>query len=169
MFITDGKFFVSEESATKQELKVLHKTIKKVEEDIERFSFNTSVSTFMICTNELTDLKCNKREILEPLTIILAPYAPHIAEEVWKNLGHTETISYTTFPTFDEKYLVESSFEYPVSINGKTKFNLQLELSLSKEDVEKAVLDNEQTQKYLEGKAIKKVIVVPGKIVNVVV
>jgi len=169
MFITDGKFFVSDDAATKQELKVLHKTIKKVEEDIERFSFNTSVSTFMICTNELTDLKCNKREILEPLTILLAPYAPHIAEEVWKNLGHAETISYATFPTFNEKYLVESSFEYPISINGKTKFNLALELSLNKEEVEKVVLENEQTQKYLDGKSIKKVIVVHGKIVNVVV
>jgi leucyl-tRNA synthetase len=169
LFTVSGKFEVSNEAATKQELKVLHKTIKKVKEDIERFSFNTSVSTFMICTNELTDLKCNKREILEPLTIILSPYAPHIAEEVWKNLGHETSITFAAFPTCNESYLVESSFEYPISINGKTKFNLELELSLSKEDVEKVVLANEQMIKFLDGKPTKKVIVVPGKIVNVVV
>jgi len=169
LFTVSGKFEVSKDAATKQELKVLHKTIKKVKEDIERFSFNTSVSTFMICTNELTDLKCNKREILEPLTIILAPYAPHIAEEVWKNLGHETSITFAAFPTCNESYLVESSFEYPISINGKTKFNLELELSLSKDDVEKAVLANEQMIKFLDGKPTKKVIVVPGKIVNVVV
>ena len=169
LFTASGKFEVSNEAATKQELKVLHRTIKKVKEDIERFSFNTSVSTFMICTNELTDLKCNKREILEPLTIILAPYAPHIAEEVWKNLGHETSITFAAFPVCNESYLVESSFEYPISINGKTKFNLELELSLSKDDVEKAVLANEQMIKFLDGKATKKVIVVPGKIVNVVV
>ena len=169
LFINDGKFFVSNETPTKQELKVLHKTIKKVKEDIERFSFNTSVSNFMICVNELTELKCNKREILEQLTILLSPYAPHIAEEVWKNLGHNTSITFATFPTCNESYLVESSFEYPISINGKTKFNLPLELSLDKEAVETAVLSDEQTQKYLDGKPIKKIIVVHGRIVNVVV
>jgi len=169
LFITDGKFMVSDESPTKQELKALHKTIKKVKEDIERFSFNTSVSNFMICVNELTDLKCNKREILEQLTILLSPYAPHIAEEVWKNLGHEKSITFATFPTCNESYLVESSFEYPISINGKTKFNLELDLSLDKQAVETVVLSNEQTQKYLDGKSIKKIIVVHGRIVNVVV
>ena len=160
---------VSDETATKPELKILHKTIKKITSDIENFSFNTSVSNFMICVNELTELKCNKREILEPLAIIIAPYAPHIAEELWKKLGHTESITYAKFPEANESYLVESAFNYPVSFNGKTRFFQEYDLSLSKEAVEKEVLSLEQTQKYLEGKTPKKVIVVHNKIVNIVV
>jgi len=162
-------FFVSEEPATKPELKILHKTIKKITNDIENFSFNTSVSNFMICVNELTELKCNKREILEPLAIIIAPYAPHIAEELWSRLGHKESITYAKFPECIESYLVESAFNYPVSFNGKTRFFQEYDLSLSKEAVEKEVLTLEQTQKYLEGKTPKKVIVVHNKIVNIVV
>lgn len=160
---------ISNEPPTKPELKALHKTIKKIAGDIESFSFNTSVSNFMICVNELTDLKCNKREILEPLAIIIAPYAPHIAEELWSRLGHTETITYAKFPIVNESYLVESTFNYPVSFNGKTRFFQEYDLSLTKEELEKVVLTLEQTQKYLEGKTPKKVIVVHNKIVNIVV
>ena len=160
---------ISNDPATKVELKVLHKTIKKITSDIENFSFNTSVSNFMICVNELTDLKCNKREILEPLAIIIAPYAPHIAEELWSKLGHTESITYATFPECNESYLVESTFNYPVSFNGKTRFFQEYDLALTKEQIEKEVLTLEQTLKYLEGKTPKKVIVVHNKIVNIVV
>lgn len=166
---TTNDFSVSDEPATKPELKILHKTIRKITSDIENFSFNTSVSNFMICVNELTELKCNKREILEPLAIIIAPYAPHIAEELWKKLGHAESITYANFPEANESFLVESAFNYPVSFNGKTRFFQEYDLSLSKEAVEKEVLALEQTQKYLEGKTPKKVIVVHNKIVNIVV
>jgi leucyl-tRNA synthetase len=162
-------FYISEESATKPELKSLHKTIKKISSDIENFSFNTSVSNFMICVNELTEFKCNKREILEPLVILLSPYAPHISEELWNKLGHTESVTYATFPICIEAYLIESVFNYPVSFNGKTRFFQEYDRSLSKEDVEKEVLMLEQTHKYLEGKIPKKVIVVPNKIVNIVI
>jgi leucyl-tRNA synthetase len=160
---------ISNDAATKDELKILHKTIKKIAGDIESFSFNTSVSNFMICVNELTELKCNKRVILEPLAIIIAPYAPHLAEELWSKLGYTESITYAVFPEFKEEYLVESAFNYPVSFNGKTRFFQEYDLSLSKEAIEKEVLNLEQTQKYLEGKTPKKIIVVHNKIVNIVV
>lgn len=162
-------FSVSDESATKPELKVLHKTIKKITEDIERFSFNTSVSNFMICVNELTELKCNKREILAPLAVLISPYAPHIAEELWLKLGYNESISNAAFPICKEEFLIENSFSYPISFNGKTRFNQEFALSLSKEELETEVLKLEQTQKLLEGKSPKKVIIVPGKIVNLVV
>jgi leucyl-tRNA synthetase len=162
-------FTISEEAPTKAELKVLHKTIKKVIDDIERYSFNTSVSTFMICVNELTDLKCNKRAILTPLAVLISPYAPHVTEELWEGLGHNGSITFAQFPAYEEKHVVETAFNYPVSLNGKTKFFLELDLSLTKEDVEKEVLAQEQTTKMLEGKAPKKIIVVPNKIVNIVV
>lgn len=162
-------FSVTNEPANKQELKTLHRTIKKIAHDIEHFSFNTSVSNFMICVNELTDLKCNKREILEPLAIIISPYAPHIAEELWSKLGHTESISYAKFPELNESYVVESAFNYPVSFNGKTRFFQEYDLSLTKEQIENEVLTLEQTQKYLEGKTPKKIIVVHNKIVNIVI
>ena len=149
-------------------LKTLHKTIKKVEEDIENFSFNTSVATFMICVNELTAQKCNSREILEPLAILISPYAPHIAEELWEKLGHKESIAFATFPKFEEKYLVESSKEYPISFNGKMRFKMELPLDMSKEDIEAAVMAHEKTKQQLQGRDPKKVIVVPGKIVNIV-
>ena len=168
LYIVDGEFSVSDEEPTKDELKTLHKTIKKVEEDIANFSFNTSVSTFMIAVNELTAQKCNKRAILEPLAIIIEPYAPHIAEELWKNLGHSGSIAEVDFPAFDPKHLVESSKEYPVSFNGKMRFKIELSLDLSKEEIEAAVLAHEKTQAQLQGRTPKKVIVVPGKIVNIV-
>ncbi len=168
LYIVNNQFSVSDEAPTKEELKTLHKTIKKVEEDIENFSFNTSVSTFMIAVNELTALKCNKRAILEPLAIIIEPYAPHIAEELWSRLGHTTSISTADFPVFEAKHLVESSKEYPISFNGKMRFTMELPLDLSKDDIEKAVMAHEKTQAQLQGRAPKKVIVVPGKIVNIV-
>jgi leucyl-tRNA synthetase len=165
----DLVFTVSDEPAVRVELKVLHRTIKKVIEDIERFSFNTSVSNFMICVNELTDLKCNKRAILEPLVIIISPYAPHIAEELWQLLGNKESVTKATFPLLNEEYLIESEFAYPVSVNGKTKINVSFPLSLTKEEIEKAVLDTEDVKKLLKGDAVKKVIVVPGRIINIVI
>jgi leucyl-tRNA synthetase len=166
----DGDIYnVSDEQANKAELKTLHKTIKKINYDIENFSFNTSVSNFMICVNELTELKCNKRAILEPLAILIAPYAPHIAEELWSKLGHSESITYANFPECNESYLVETSFSYPISLNGKTKFNHEFDLSITKEELEKAVMSLDQTIKILDGKAPKKVIVVHQKIVNIVV
>jgi leucyl-tRNA synthetase len=164
-----GEFEISDEKPSAKELKTLHKTIKKTAQDIEKLSFNTSVSGFMICVNELSDLKCNNREVLTDLTIILSSYAPHITEELWSLLGNTETISTASFPDFDESKLAEDNFEYPVSFNGKTRFRIELPLSLSKEEVEKEVLAAEDCTKWLEGKAPKKVIVVPNRIVNVVV
>jgi len=168
-FDNNGNFAVSDEAPTPAELKTLHKTIKKVEEDLDRLSFNTSVSTFMIAVNELTTLKSNKWAILEPLTIILAPYAPHITEELWQLLGHTESISYAAFPAWKEEYLTENTFEYPVSINGKMRGKITFPTDKPKEEIEKEVLSSGVIDKYLEGKAPKKIIVVPNKIVNVVV
>lgn len=164
----NGDFYVSNAEATKDELKTLHKTIKKVDEDITNFSFNTSVSSFMIAVNELTAQKCNKRAVLEPLAVIISPYAPHIAEELWNKLGNNKSISTAEFPVFNEKYLIESSKTYPISFNGKMRFTMELSLHLSKEEIEKAVLSHEKTQQHLAGRTPKKVIVVPGKIVNIV-
>ncbi|MCB0457712.1 MAG: leucine--tRNA ligase, partial [Flavobacteriaceae bacterium] len=163
-----SEFYVSEESASKDSLKTLHKTIKKVQEDIENFSFNTSVSTFMIAVNELTSQKCNNREVLEPLVILISPYAPHIAEELWEKLGHDKSISTAPFPVFEEKYLVESNKEYPVSFNGKMRFKLELPLDLTLAQIEEAVMACDKTQEQLQGRTPKKVIVVPGKIINIV-
>ena len=157
------------EGASKAELKTLHKTIKKITEDIERFSFNTSVSNFMICVNELGDLKCNKRAILEPLLICLSPYAPHITEELWSLLGHKESIAFATFPLHNEEYLVDDSFTYPISFNGKMRLNIELPATLTVQEIEKEVMSREDVQKYLEGKTPKKIIIVPKKIVNIVI
>ncbi|WP_299284452.1 class I tRNA ligase family protein [uncultured Mucilaginibacter sp.] len=163
-------FRVINEAPTKAELKALHKIIKKVEDDVERFSFNTSVSSFMIAVNELTELKCAKRSILQDMVIILSPYAPHICEELWKLLGNQAgTLSYATYPKFNPEYLVEDAFSYPISINGKTKTNLNIPLSLDQKEVEEMVLADESVQKYLAGQKPKKVIVVKGRIVNMVV
>ena len=154
---------------SKDALKTLHKTIKKVGDDLERFSFNTGVSNFMICVNELTDQKCNNKQVLEQLTILISPYAPHIAEELWVRMGNKPgTISYAKFPVFNEENLIESSHEYPISFNGKMRFKLEFPLDMSKEQIEKEVLAHETAVKWLEGKDPKRVIVVPGKIVNVV-
>ncbi|MEO9662340.1 MAG: class I tRNA ligase family protein, partial [Maribacter dokdonensis] len=158
----------SEEEPSKESWKTLHKTIKKVEEDIENFSFNTSVSTFMICVNELSAQKCVSRKVLEPLAILVSPYAPHIAEELWSKLGHSESIATAPFPKFEEKYIKESDKEYPISFNGKMKFTMQLSLDLNKDEIEAAVMSHEKTQQQLAGRTPKKVIVVPGKIVNIV-
>mgnify|MGYP001222194481 FL=1 len=163
-----GDFEVSDAPASKEAMKTLHKTIKKVQEDIENFSFNTSVSTFMIAVNELSALKCNSREVLEPLAVLISPYAPHIAEELWSLLGNEGSIATAPFPEFDAKHLVESSKEYPISFNGKMRFTMELPLDLSKEEIEKAVRAHEKTKEYLGGREPKKVIVVPGKIVNFV-
>jgi leucyl-tRNA synthetase len=161
---------VSDDEPTKAELKSLHKIIRKVEEDIERFSFNTSVSSFMIAVNELTDLKCNKRAILQEMVIILSPYAPHICEELWVLLGNEAgTLSYAPFPKFNPAYLVEDAFAYPVSINGKTRVHLNISLTLDQKEIEAFVLASPDVQKYLDGKAPKKVIVVKGRIVNIVI
>lgn len=169
LFYKDSNLLITNDEPSTAELKILHKTIKKITFDIENFSYNTSVSAFMICVNELFTLKCNKKAILEPLTILLAPFAPHIAEELYQILGHNTTVCDAIFPICDEKYLVESSFKYPISFNGKVRFILELPASMAKDEVEKNTLENEQTQKHMEGKAPKKVIVVPGKIVNIVV
>ncbi len=168
LFYSGDELAISDGEPTKDELKTLHKTIKKVEEDIENFSFNTSVSTFMIAVNELTAQKCNKREILEPLLVLISPYAPHIAEELWSTLGHEESISTVAFPVFEQKHLVESTKNYPISFNGKMRFTLELSLDLSKDEIESAVMEHEKTQTQLQGRTPKKVIVVPGKIVNIV-
>ena len=164
----NGGFLVVDSAPSKESLKTLHKTIKKVEEDITNFSFNTSVSTFMICVNELAAQKCNNRDILSPLAILLAPYAPHISEELWEKLGNTTSVAYASYPMYDESYLVERSKEYPISFNGKMRFTLQLSLDLTKEEIEKAVMSHEKTIAQLAGRTPKKVIVVPGKIVNIV-
>ncbi len=163
-----GTFVAQEGVPGPEELKILHKTIRKVEEDIEGFSFNTSVSTFMICVNELTALKCNKIEILNPLAILISPYAPHIAEELWHKLGNADSIASTPFPQFNEDYLVENTKAYPISFNGKMRFTIELSLNLDKEAIEKAVLAHEKTIAQLQGRTPKRVIVVPGKIVNIV-
>jgi len=168
LYNDDNGFKVTDAEPTKDNLKTLHKTIKKVEEDIENFSFNTSVSTFMIAVNELTAQKCTSKAILEPLLILVSPYAPHISEELWEQLGHSESISTAAFPKFEEQHLVESSKNYPISFNGKMRFTMELPLDLSKDDIEAAVMANEKTQEQLQGRTPKKVIVVPGKIVNIV-
>lgn len=162
-------FELSEAEATKDELKVLHQTIKKVQDDIERFSLNTTVSQFMICTNQLTDLKCHKKAILEPLTVLISPFAPHIAEELWEKMGHTESIINAEFPLFVEEYIKENNFDYPVSFNGKMRFKIELPKSMSKVEVEQAVLAAPEAEKWLQGNPPKKIIVVPNRIVNVVI
>ncbi|MEJ2904983.1 leucine--tRNA ligase [Pedobacter panaciterrae] len=164
------QFNVSDSVPTKAELKALHKIIKKVQDDIDRFSFNTSVSSFMIAVNELTDLKCKNRQILEDLVVVLASYAPHICEELWALLGHDAgSLSYAKYPEFNPAYMVEDEFSYPISVNGKTRLNMNLSLALEPKEIEETVLADEHVQKYLEGKAPKKVIVVKGRIVNIVI
>ena len=168
LYFKEDEFAVSEEESTKEEYKILHTLIKKVVNDIDNFSFNTSVSQFMIAVNELQKLKTNKRKILEPLAIILSPYAPHVAEELWSKLGHDETIEFAPFPTFDEKYLVEDEIAYPVSFNGKLRFKLNLAADLGIPEIQQAVLADARTKEYLQGNNPKKVIIVPKKIINIV-
>ena len=159
---------VTDEVPTKDNLKTLHKTIKKVADDIENFSFNTSVSQFMICVNELSTQGCHSRAILEPLAVVISPYAPHIAEELWSLLGNKGSIATVPFPVFEPKHLVESEKEYPVSFNGKMRFTIVLPLDLTKEQIEEIVMKDERTIKQLEGRTPNKVIIVPGKIINLV-
>jgi leucyl-tRNA synthetase len=164
-----GSLLISDEAPSKDSLKTLHKTIQKISLDLERFSFNTGVSNFMIAVNELGEQKCNNRAILKDLLIMLSPYAPHISEELWVKLGYEAgSINVATFPTFNPEYLVESAFSYPISFNGKVRFSVELPVNMSKEDIEAHVLGLEKTQHYLEGNAPKKIIVVPGRIVNIV-
>ncbi len=159
----------TDEKPTDAELKVLHRTIRKIEEDTEKFSFNTAVSAFMIAVNELADIKCHKKEILENILILLVPYAPHITEELWQQLGNAGSILDASYPVLNAALLVESSKEYPVSINGKVRTNISLSLDLQQAEVEKLVLENEIVQKWLEGKAPKKIIYVKNKMINVVI
>ena len=169
LFFQNSEIFVSDDNPSKGELRTLHKTIKKITEDIERFSFNTSVSNFMICVNELTEVKCNKRLILEPLLILISPYAPHISEELWNRIGHKESISLEKFPICQEEFLINDSFNYPISFNGKMRLNIELPANLTIEEIEKEVMNRADVKKYLEDKAPKKIIIVPNKIVNIVI
>ena len=168
LYHNDETFYVSDKPPSAESLKSLHHTIKKVTEDIEHFSFNTCISAFMICVNELTAQKCNERAILEPLAILLSPFAPHLAEELWSLLENNTSIALASYPVFEEKYLVESTKNYPVSFNGKMRFTRELSLDLSPKEIEEIILADEQTQKQLQGRTPKKVIVVPGKIINIV-
>ena len=169
LFFQNSEIFVSDDNPSKGELRTLHKTIKKITEDIERFSFNTSVSNFMICVNELTEVKCNKRVILEPLLILISPYAPHISEELWNIIGHKESISLEKFPICQEEFLINDSFNYPISFNGKMRLNIELPTNLTIVEIEKEVMNRSDVKKYLEDKAPKKIIIVPNKIVNIVI
>ena len=168
LYFNDNGWQVTDEAPTPEMLKALHKTIKKVNEDIENFSFNTSVSQFMICVNELSSLKCHHRDVLAPLAVLVAPFAPHIAEELWKRLGNTESVTYAPYPVHEDKYLQEDSKEYPVSFNGKVRFKRAYATSMSVEEIEQAILADPQTAEQLQGNTPKKVIVVPNRIINIV-
>jgi leucyl-tRNA synthetase len=170
LFYENGNRIVTDNEPSKDSLKTLHKTIKKIEEDLERFSFNTGVSQFMICVNELTDQKCHEKAVLEQLLILLSPYAPHIAEELWEAIGHEAgSLSFAQFPVFNPELLVEANFSYPVSFNGKMRFTVELPADMSAADVQNTVMAMPEAEKWLEGKTPKKVIVVPGRIVNIVI
>ena len=168
LYFNDNGWQVTDEAPTPEMLKALHKTIKKVNEDIENFSFNTSVSQFMICVNELSTLKCHHRDVLAPLAVLVAPFAPHIAEELWKRLGNAESVTYAPYPVHEDKYLQEDSKEYPVSFNGKVRFKRAYATSMSVEEIEQAILADPQTAEQLQGNTPKKVIVVPNRIINIV-
>jgi leucyl-tRNA synthetase len=165
----NGKQLLNDAEPTKEELKVLHTCIKKVSEDIERFSFNTCVSGFMICVNELRSMNCSKRSVLDELVRLVAPFAPFTAEELWHQLGHQSSVCEADFPKVNETYLVQDTIAYPVSINGKKRDLVELPAGMSKEELEKAALELDKVQKWLEGQAVKKVIVVPGRMINIVV
>jgi leucyl-tRNA synthetase len=169
LYFDEKGWMVNDEPATQEELRVLHKTIKKIGEDIERFTLNTSVSQFMICVNELAALNCHKRSILEPLTIIIAPFAPHLAEELWHQFGNKETVTLAAFPVYNQQYIAENTKKYPVAVNGKTRVEMEFPLDAAQEIVEKEVLADPTIIKWMEGKAPKKVIFVKGKMINVVV
>ncbi len=164
-----GNLDVSSEKANKEELKLLHKTIKKVNEDIEKFAFNTAISTFMTLLNKLYELNCNKEEVLKPFVVMLSPFAPHISEELWCKLGHSNSVVFAEYPKYDENYIEDDSVVYPVSFNGKMRFKLEVDAGTEQEEIKKLVMEDEKSKKWIEGKDVKKIIVVPGKIVNVVV
>jgi leucyl-tRNA synthetase len=163
-----GKVWV-DEAPTAEELKILHKTIKKIEEDTERYSFNTAISTFMICINELYDAGCHKKAILEQVLVLITPYAPHFAEELWSAIGNSGLIVDAAYPIFDPKYVLETAKEYPVSINGKVRTNISIALDASEDHVREIVLGNETVQKWVEDKPVKKLIFVKGKMINIVI
>jgi leucyl-tRNA synthetase len=168
-FDKDDNCIVVDAEPTKEELKSLHKLIKKTSEDIPAFSYNTTVSAFMICLNELTALKCNKKAILEKIVVVLSPFAPHICEELWERLGNTTTVCDAEWPAYNEEYLKEDSVKYTISFNGKARFTLDFAVDATNAEIEAAVLADENSQKYIDGKPIKKVIIVPKKIVNIVI
>ena len=169
LFFDGDKWAVCEKEPTREELKSLHKLIKKVSWDIENFSYNTSVSAFMICVNELTSFKTKSKQILEPLVILLSPFAPHIAEELWHRLGHDTTVCDASWMDYKEEYLKEDNVTYAVSFNGKVRFSIEIPAGTPREEVEKTVLSHESSAKWIEGKTPKKIIVVPNKIVNIVI
>ncbi len=168
LFHENGELVISHEAASEAELKIIHRSIKKITDDIERFSFNTCISAFMICVNELQTLKCRKAEVLDPLVRLLAPFAPFITESLWKALGHQSSVHTATFPTYEAKYLVDDTFDYPIQENGKMRFNLTMPIKASKEELESLVLANDKVQQLQAGRSLKKIIVVPGRIVNLV-
>ena len=165
----NGQYLIQDEAATKDELKALHKLIKKVTNDIEQFSYNTSISAFMICVNELASLKCSKKEILNQFIIVLAPFAPHVCEELWEMLGNEGSVCDAQWPVCKEEYLVENSVNYTISFNGKARFNMEFPADASSEDIQKTVLADERSLKWMDGKSVVKIIVVPKKIVNIVI
>ena len=169
LFYKGGQWLVTDGEPTREELKAIHKLIKKVSQDIENFSFNTSIAAFMICVNELSQLKCHKRAVLSDLIVVIAPFAPHIAEELWHALGNETTVCDAVWPEYNEENLREDSVTYAVSFNGKARFNIEVAAETPREEVEKIALGHEGAQKWLEGKTVRKIIVVPGKIVNIVV
>ncbi|RLD19236.1 MAG: leucine--tRNA ligase, partial [Bacteroidetes bacterium] len=164
-----GNISISSEKPSPEEYKSLHRAIKKTKDDIDSLSLNTSVSSFMICVNELTALKCNKREILKDLCLIISPFAPHITEELWQILGHSDSLAYAEYPVYNESYMKEDSFDYPIMVNGKMRLKMKFSLDTPKEQIQEDVLADETIQKWLEGKTPKKVIIVPKKIVNLVI
>ena len=167
-FDENGVFRMTDDDPAEQELKLLHKLIKKIKQDIHQFSFNTTVSAFMIFVNEMTDLKCSKKAILEPMLVCLSPFAPHICEELWAMAGHGESIANAPFPQYDEALTQDNVRLYPVSFNGKMRFQMEWAIQATPEELEKAVLADERSQKWLEGKTPKKIIAIPGKIINIV-
>ena len=169
MFYKEDLLLISDENPTSEEFKTLHKIIKKATEDIENFSFNTSVASFMIAVNELTALQCNKRAILEPLLILISPYAPHIAEELWHLMGNTSSILDASYPKYDLAYTIDNSKLYPIAINGKTRVELEFPLDATEDFLKEELLKNETVQKWMEGKALKKFIFVKGKMINIVI
>src|SRR5690606_34210237 len=168
LFYPQGEWAVHSQEATDSERRILHRTLQKIEIDMERFSFNTSVSSLMICVNELTSLSCHKREILEPLVIALSPFAPHISEELWSKLEHSESVHHAPFPEVNPEWIREKTKKYPIAINGKTREELEFALDMEESELAKALLAHERVQKWVQGKEPKKIIYVPGRMINIV-